>query len=59
VTRFISEGTIERKIADVLERKRQLFNELIESSDEPAQLGMSEEEIFSLFNIAARPRRAA
>ena len=59
VTRFISEGTIERKIADVLDRKRQLFNELIESNDEPAQLGMSEEEIFSLFNIAARPRRAA
>src|SRR5256885_8353227 len=26
VTRFIAEGTIERKIADVLERKRQLFN---------------------------------
>ena len=57
VTRFISEGTIERKIEDVLERKRQLFNDLIESSDEPAQLGMTEEEIFSLFNIAARPRR--
>jgi SNF2 family DNA or RNA helicase len=59
VTRFISEGTIERKIADVLERKRQLFNELIESNEAPAQLGMTEEEIFGLFNIQSRPRRAA
>jgi SNF2 family DNA or RNA helicase len=59
VTRFIAEGTIERKIADVLERKRQLFNELIESSEAPQQLGMTEDEIFGLFNIAARPRRAA
>ena len=59
VTRFIAEGTIERKIADVLERKRQLFNELIESNEAPEQLGMTEDEIFGLFNIAARPRRAA
>ena len=59
VTRFISEGTIERKIADVLERKRQLFNELIESNEAPAQLGMTEEEIFGLFDIQSRPRRAA
>jgi SNF2 family DNA or RNA helicase len=59
VTRFISEGTIERKIADVLERKRQLFNELIESNEAPPQLGMTEEEIFGLFEIQSRPRRAA
>lgn len=59
VTRFIAEGTIERKIADVLDRKRRLFNELIESSDAPPQLGMTEEEIFGLFNIQSRPRRAA
>jgi SNF2 family DNA or RNA helicase len=59
VTRFISEGTIERKIADVLDRKRRLFNELIESNEAPAQLGMTEEEIFGLFDIQSRPRRAA
>src|SRR6185436_12586928 len=29
VTRFISQDTIEGRIADVLEKKRQLFNELI------------------------------
>src|SRR5207237_9782613 len=56
VTRFIAEGTIERKIADVLERKRQLFNELIESNEAPAELGMTREEIFGLFNIQPRSR---
>jgi SNF2 family DNA or RNA helicase len=59
VTRFISEGTIERKIADVLERKRQLFNDLIESNEAPEHLGMTEDEIFGLFDIQSRPRRAA
>ncbi len=59
VTRFISEGTIERKIADVLDRKRRLFNELIESNEAPSQLWMTEEEIFGLFDIQSRPRRAA
>jgi SNF2 family DNA or RNA helicase len=59
VTRFISEGTIERKIADVLERKRQLFNDLIDSNEAPPQLGMSEEEIFGLFDIQSRRRKTA
>jgi SNF2 family DNA or RNA helicase len=59
VTRFISQGTIEGRIADVLERKRQLFNELIEQNGQPSSMGLSEEEIFGLFDIAARPRRAA
>ena len=59
VTRFLSEGTIEDRIADVLEQKRKLFNDLICSSDKPAQIGLSEDEIFGLFDIAARPKRAA
>jgi SNF2 family DNA or RNA helicase len=59
VTRFISQGTIEGRIAEVLERKRQLFNELIEQNEQPSSMGMTEEEIFSLFDIKARPRRAA
>ena len=33
VTRFITQGTIETKIAEVLEKKRQLFNELIEQNE--------------------------
>jgi SNF2 family DNA or RNA helicase len=59
VTRFISQGTIEGRIAEVLERKRQLFNDLIEQNGPPASLGLSEEEIFGLFDIKARPKREA
>jgi SNF2 family DNA or RNA helicase len=59
VTRFISQGTIEGRIAEVLERKRQLFNELIAQNGPPPPLGLSEDEIFGLFDVKARPRRAA
>jgi SNF2 family DNA or RNA helicase len=59
VTRFITQSTIECRIAEVLERKRQLFNELIEQNGPPARLGLTEEEIFGLFDIANRPKRLA
>jgi SNF2 family DNA or RNA helicase len=57
VTRFITPGTIEGRIAEVLERKRQVFSELIEQNGPPPSLGLNEEEIFGLFDIQARPRR--
>ncbi len=59
VKRFVTQDTIEGRIAQVLERKRQLFEELIAQNGPPARLGLSEEEIFGLFDIQARPRRAA
>ncbi|HEV3260133.1 MAG TPA: DEAD/DEAH box helicase [Gemmataceae bacterium] len=59
VTRFITQDTIECRIAEVLERKRQLFNELIEHNGPPPSLGLTEDEIFGLFDIQVRPRRAA
>jgi SNF2 family DNA or RNA helicase len=59
VTRFVSQGTIEGRIAEILEKKRQLFNELIEQNGPPTSMGLSEEEIFGLFDIKARPKRAA
>jgi SNF2 family DNA or RNA helicase len=59
VTRFVVQGTIEGRIADVLERKRRLFNELIEQNGPPPSLGLTEDEIFQLFDIKARPKRAA
>jgi hypothetical protein len=43
----------------VLERKRQLFNELIAQNGPPPTLGLSEDEIFGLFDIRSRPRRTA
>jgi SNF2 family DNA or RNA helicase len=59
VKRFVTQETIEGRIADVLERKRQLFEELIAQNGPPSRLGLSEDEIFGLFDIRARPRRAA
>jgi SNF2 family DNA or RNA helicase len=58
VTRFIARDTIECRIAEVLEKKRELFNELVARNEPPARLGMTEEEIFGLFDIQARPRSA-
>lgn len=58
VKRFVTQETIEGRIAEVLERKRRLFEELISQNGPPAQLGLSEAEIFGLFDIKARPRRA-
>ncbi len=59
VTRFISQGTIEGRIADVLEKKRQLFNELIAQNGPPPLLGLTEQDIFGLFDVKARPKRTA
>jgi SNF2 family DNA or RNA helicase len=59
VTRFISQGTIEGRIAEVLEKKRELFNELIAQNGLPPSLGLTEEDVFGLFDIQARPRRVA
>jgi SNF2 family DNA or RNA helicase len=59
VKRFIAQETIECRIAEVLEKKRQLFNELIEQSDTPQAMGLSQEEIFALFDLEARPKRGA
>ncbi len=59
VTRFISQGTIEGRIHEVLEKKRQLFNELIEQNGPPPSLGLTEQDVYGLFDIESRPRRAA
>ena len=59
VTRFVSQSTIEGRIAEILERKRQLFAELIEQSGPPPALGLTEDDVFGLFDIKNRPKRAA
>jgi SNF2 family DNA or RNA helicase len=60
VTRFITQGTIEDRIAEILERKRQLFNELIEQNEPPPPaMGLTEEEIFGLFDIKVKYKRVA
>jgi SNF2 family DNA or RNA helicase len=62
VSRFIAQETIEERIAEILEKKRQLFHELLgDNGSTPPETseagGLSEEEIFGLFNVKARPRR--
>ena len=59
VTRFVTQNTIEGRIAEILEKKRELFRELIAQNGPPPTLGLTEAEVFGLFRIQARPRRAA
>ena len=59
VTRFLAENTIETRIASILDAKRAMFNELIANAEKPAAMGLSEDEIFGLFDIRNRPRREA
>lgn len=59
VKRFVVEATIEERIAQVLQRKRQLFEDLIANNGSPPSLGLSEDEIFNLFAIKSRPKRLA
>jgi SNF2 family DNA or RNA helicase len=59
VTRFIAQDTIEGRIAEVLAKKRQLFEELVARNGAPERMGLTEDEIFGLFNIQARQKRAA
>jgi SNF2 family DNA or RNA helicase len=59
VNRFVSQNTIEERIAEILEKKRQLFHDMLGQNGPPPPLGLSEDEIFGLFNVSHRPRRAA
>jgi len=59
VKRFISQKTIEERIAEVLDAKRKLFADIIEHSGLPSSLGLNEEEIFNLFSCTPRPKKIA
>ncbi len=59
VKRFVMENTIEKRIAEVLEHKRKMFNEILEQNGPPPVLGLTEDEIFGLFDIRSRPKKAA
>jgi SNF2 family DNA or RNA helicase len=51
VTRMLSLGTIEERINQILEHKRELFDQIIGQTAAPASLGLSQSEIFGLFNL--------
>ncbi len=59
VTRFLTQGTIEERIAEILEKKRELFAEMLGRNGPPPSLGLTEQEIFGLFKVTGRPRRMA
>jgi SNF2 family DNA or RNA helicase len=62
VTRFLTLDTIEQRIHDVLERKRALFDTVFNDDHAGPNLGLSRDEVFSLFNLdshgQARPDAA-
>jgi len=59
VTRFLATSTIEERINEVLEQKRALAAEVVPGGDGSGKLGMSEAEIFGLFDLGVPARRQA
>ncbi len=57
VTRFLTLGTIEERIDQILEEKRRLFQSVLSEAADGCRLGLSHEELFGLFGIAAPPCR--
>jgi SNF2 family DNA or RNA helicase len=56
VSRMMTLDTIEQRIHLVLEEKRQLINTLFEETGTPKGLGLSQKEIFGLFNLSVPER---
>ena len=51
VTRMIMSGTIEQRIHEILEAKRELFREVLSDEPESGKQGLTRDEIFGLFNL--------
>jgi SNF2 family DNA or RNA helicase len=51
VTRFLAMSTIEERINQVLDEKRQLFDAILSDTAAPAKASLSQDEIFGLFNL--------
>lgn len=51
VTRMMAMNTVEERIHRVLEEKRELINTLFAEASKPTGLGLSQKEIFGLFNL--------
>lgn len=59
VKRFYCKDTIEERIILKLKEKRRLFQQYIDDeAPSPDSMGLTEEEIFSLFNLKIRPYKA-
>ena len=51
VTRFLTVDTIEQRINQVLERKRELFDAVFSESMATSSGGLSREDVFALFQL--------
>ncbi|MEX1040893.1 MAG: C-terminal helicase domain-containing protein, partial [Pirellulaceae bacterium] len=51
ISRFLAMGTIEERINQVLDEKRQLSDTLFSQTAAPAKLGLSKDDIFGLFDL--------
>ncbi len=51
VTRMLMSGTIEQRIHEILEAKRELFNEILSDSQTATSRGLTQDDIFGLFNL--------
>jgi SNF2 family DNA or RNA helicase len=58
VTRFLSVDTIEERIDEVLQRKRDLSEAILSQAEAAPGTGLTQEDLFALFKLAP-PRRAA
>lgn len=52
VTRFITLGTIEERINQVLCEKREIFDAILSQTDAPCGMGLTQQEIFGLFDLS-------
>jgi superfamily II DNA or RNA helicase len=60
VRKFVCVNTIEERIQLKLREKRRLFHHVIdEDRPDATMIGLSEDEIFSLFNLKVAPRKAS
>jgi SNF2 family DNA or RNA helicase len=57
VRKFYCKDTIEERILKKLAEKRRLFRQVIDENRPAESMGLTEEEIFSLFNLKVRPRK--
>lgn len=58
VTRFLMLGTIEERINRILEEKRELFETIFSGAESHRKLGLTQEELFGLFQLRCPPGSA-
>ncbi len=51
VTRFLAQQTIEQRIHEILEEKRELFDTIFSGAEPHKHLGLTQQEIFGLFKL--------